>query len=66
MASRGMPPGGMPGGSGMFAGMDPSLAAEAEKMWKQLNEMSAKDPDVSTRRSPVLMSLAHISHQLAA
>ena len=61
MPGRGIPH----AGSGMFAGMDPSLAAEAEKMWKQLNEMSAKDPDVSTRHSPALMFLAHISHQAA-
>ena len=31
-------------GSGLFAGMDPQIAAEAEKMWKQLEEMSTSDP----------------------
>jgi len=29
----------------MFAGMDPALAKEAEKMWKQLETMSADDPE---------------------
>jgi len=36
--------GGGGGGDGMFAGMDPRLAAEAEKMWKALEDMSANDP----------------------
>jgi hypothetical protein len=31
--------------SGLFGGgMDPRLATEAEKMWKQLEEMSTNDP----------------------
>jgi hypothetical protein len=38
--------GGGGGGDGMFAGMDPRLAAEAEKMWKALEDMSANDPAV--------------------
>ena len=29
----------------MFAGMDPALAKEAEKMWKKLETMSADDPE---------------------
>jgi len=33
-----------PPGAGMFAGMDPALAAEAQKMWQQLEDMSASDP----------------------
>ena len=28
----------------MFAGMDPALAAEAQKMWRQLEDMSTSDP----------------------
>jgi len=35
-------------GADIFAGMDPRLAAEAEKMWKQLNDMSASDPEAYT------------------
>jgi len=31
--------------AGLFGGgMDPRLATEAEKMWKQLEEMSTNDP----------------------
>ena len=45
------PPSGMPDAAGMLAGMDPRLAAEAEKMWKQLEDMSASDPEVGPRRS---------------
>ena len=37
-------------GAGPFAGMDPKLAAEAEKMWKQLDDMSTSDPAVQIPR----------------
>ena len=39
-------------GAGPFAGMDPKLAAEAEKMWKQLDDMSTSDPAVQIPRPP--------------
>ena len=41
-----------PNGAGPFAGMDPKLAAEAEKMWKQLDDMSTSDPAVQIPRPP--------------